>query len=238
MRGNSKIFCNQFPAYKTKRTKWNAAPLLNIHDVLLNKVMVITGKSDREAADALIYYVYAVMSSNEYLKQFGNVLFTTADPDNPPRIPIAQDYERFTAIVRKGQDLAELEKPQQESSASSFLHFADIFKAPFKLTYFSLDGDAGKIELFQDSELQLEIEPVPKPILDHEVGGYRVIQQWLKLYTYPFLNSDFTSVHFKHLLILLSQIEGQIALIKELDPLVSPLLDGKAEIFSAKESDD
>jgi predicted helicase len=234
-RGNSQILCNQFPVYKTRgRARWNPKPILNIHKRIISHLTTITGMSETKAAEALVYYVYAVLCSTIYLTQFKGALFKTADSENRPRIPIPHEAKLFNKVSERGKSLAELEKSATSASPSPlFASLKPLFTQSFKLTSFSINEVKGRIDLFENSDVVISAGPVPTEVLTYEVAGYRVIQQWLKVYTQPYMQADFTEKQYDELLLLLSQIAGQIKIIKDIDPIVSPMLDGSVRLFSA-----
>jgi SAM-dependent methyltransferase len=226
-RGNSQILCNFFPDYKpTGRSAiWNSQPRLNINERLLKHIKTEAGLSDKNAAEQLVFYSYAILCSNAYLKKFKGVLFAASDSETSPRIPIPADGNIFLKISKQGKALAELEKAETPVKISENLNeLLLLFSSPFKLTSFRIESAANTINLYEDTALKLSISPVSSEILAYKVAGYQVIQQWLKAYSHSYTRADFSEVEFKELIELLARIDGQINLIKEIDVSLNDLL--------------
>lgn len=229
-RGNAQILCNQFPENKRRRGPWNPASLPNIHPQLVATIAATIGKSVSETAKLVVYYAYAIMCSSEFLKTFEAVLFTTVDTENRPRIPITSDAGLFLSLAERGTRLAELENPNNPPPISaSFSRFLDLYEDEFNLT--SSKMDAQTLNLQEDRKVVVSIRPIPFEVLDFQVGGYAVLQQWLKFHSHRYTRSAFTREQYIDLLTLLSRIEGQIAIVEELNEQVSALLQPGAQLF-------
>jgi len=218
-RGNAHIFCNYFPEYKRKRGEWDDTPQININCNLLN----IIGE---ESLDKVIFYVYGILCSDAYLDTFEPVLFTTAGVE-PPRIPIPRSKDVFNDIAALGLELALLERHVADENivlGEEYVEFLTQFKGEFKMTGFCLDSEKESI-LLQGDGNAFEIKPIPKEIIDFRIGGYQVLQQWLKIHSYVYTRTTFTKNHLKRLLFVLQSLEKQAEVVGRLSDKTKTLFD-------------
>jgi hypothetical protein len=111
-----------------------------------------------------------------------------------------------------------------EVMTEKYTKLEKIFDAAFYLDSFKIDIQAGKIELKSQAGRILLIRPIAKEILNFTVSGYNVIQQWLKIHSYPYFRAEFNRDIFKQLLSLMQCIEKQSETISVLDSHVQKLL--------------
>lgn len=113
----------------------------------------------------IIYYVYGVLSCVAYREAFHDFL-----KDDFPRIPIPVSDAEFDELAKLGHTLADL-------------HTGVV--QPKLVTTFPLSGsnevgkekfDAGRLYINKDQYL----ENVPESAWEFYIGGYRVVQKWLK----------------------------------------------------------
>lgn len=231
-RGNARILCNQFPENKPLRGNWNPAPLPNIHSQLVEDLAAIIGKPTQETSSLIVYYSYAIMCSTVFLKTFEAAFLRTVDTANRPRIPIPSDAKLFLAIAEKGARLAELEDPNNPPPLSeNIAHFSELYGGEFNLTSSKINEEAENINLLESRNVVVSIGPIPREILGFKVGGYSVMQQWLKFHTHRYTRSAFTKNQYIDLLTLLSRIEQQIRIVADLDAVVPALLKPEALLF-------
>lgn len=217
-RGNAHILCNYFPEYKERRNDWDSTPRLNVTRDFLTAL-------GTQSPDKAIFYVYGILCSNAYLDAFEPALFTTAG-DQPPRVPLPPDRELFDEITNLGEALALLEK----HVADDDLYIEDQYRPilgklgrDFRVSSFRIDEEAESITLVGETG-ELVIRPVPREILEFQIGGYQVLQQWLKVHTHAYTRTALTEAHLKRLLHTLHSLREQIDIINRLDDLVRPLV--------------
>lgn len=220
-RENAHVFCNYFPEYKERKRDWNETPLLNVN----NRLLEMIGET---SPDKVIFYVYGILCSDKYLDTFEPALFTTSGANQQPRIPIPADHATFDEIASLGNRLALLEKHVNDDDMRLTEEYSPFFEnysdTSMRLDSFDIDGVHESLMLRGDS-VSFRIQPIPKEVLEFEIGGYKVLQQWLKMYSYAYTRTSFTSAHMKRLLYLLQSIAKQIEIVSVLDEKVGALLD-------------
>lgn len=217
-RGNAHVFCNYFPEYKQGRKAWDNTPQVNINRDLLLAV-------GEQSPDKVLFYVYGVLCSSAYLDAFEPVLFTPSGSESP-RIPIPPTTDLFNDIAVLGEELALLEKhtPDDEMFIEgTYLQHLDRFNGDFKMTDFRISVENESI-ILKDGNEEFEIKPIPSEILEFQVGGYQVLQQWLKMHSHAYTRTNFTKNHLKRLLFLLQSLEKQVDIVNRLDEKVKVLI--------------
>ena len=226
-RGNAHVFCNRFPEYK-EGDDWNSEPVCNINPELMKALALIVDTTPEE----IVFYVYGILCSDSFMDKYEGALFTVADAERRPRIPFPKVGEIFKSIATKGKNLAELERKSSDSQMTQeFAIFEALFTSPFLLSSYKIDEESERIELYEDGKIIISVDHVPREILRFTISGYRVIQQWLKLYSYCYKRAEFTKEDYHELLRLLCRISEQIKTVKELDRDVNELLSGRVELL-------
>lgn len=210
-RQNAHVFCAKFPDYNTG-TKTARRPdnknLSNISDEL-------TGAGIDEVT--WVFYSYAIMVSNWYLKNFSDLLYSSSD--QIPRIPIHSDLRAVRCVARMGRGIADCENNEtwEFGNDKFYLQNIDRFQDEFRLGKHKI-GDE-KLQLFVHGQngIALEIPQINSSVLDLKVSGYGVISTWLKFKSYPYTRKTFGIADYKELLNLICAIRKQLALISRLD---------------------
>lgn len=219
LRGNAHVFCNQFPVYKKKR-QWDSQPINNVNPRILKEINV--------KAEDVVFYSYAILCSTVFLDEFEGALYTGSDTETQPRLPIVKDRKQFTKIVKLGRILAELERPLNPDdiklSEWTSLLFQEI-EDDFCLHHFEIDSGEEAISLIDEhSRIILELKPIPIDVLEYQIGGYSVIQQWLKFFSYRYTRMSFTNKELMLLLGTLQNIKRQHEVIADIDQHVQDIL--------------
>lgn len=202
----------------------------------LTKHFEPVGEAMEESPDrAVVYYVYGMLCSQAYLDEFQGALFSVADKDNPPRIPIAANSDVCRMIAEKGKTLALLEKTEDPVELAEYLTtMLDSFDGEFFLKRTKIKDKEGRIELFEGNKVRIVIEPIAEEVLEFRVSGYEVVGQWLRMYTYAYMRTTFKKEDFRKLLELLERIRRQIEVTQELDDEIAQLLKGEEDLLSGK----
>ncbi|MFZ1977907.1 MAG: type ISP restriction/modification enzyme [Bacteroidota bacterium] len=219
-RGNAHVFCNYFPEYKNTRKNWDSIPRLNLNAELLEATGV-------DSPDKILFYVYGILCSDVFLEAFEPMLFTSSGVNQQPKIPVARDRIMFDAIAELGGNLALLERHVSdediflEESYATFVH--ELGARAFRLDSFSIDSENESV-LLKGDDFRFEIKPIPKEVLDFQIGGYQVLQQWLKMHSYSYTRVEFGERHLKRFLFTIQSISKQIVIVNALNERIKVLL--------------
>lgn len=229
-RGNAHVLCNKFPAYKANNPSWDPTPLNNINQKVIDK---LSKNGQKSSGQDMVYYAYAILCSDTFLNAFNGALFTVSGSANVPRIPICNDALLFRAVVRHGKALARLENPiLMDRPTKLYDYFEDLYDSPFKLIKYKIDVEKEMIEFFDDSgEAVISLKYIPKELLIYTISGYQVLEQWLKYYSYRYTRKTFSKKDFQKFISLLSTIRAQLRIIRRLDELLKPLIEGKINLL-------
>lgn len=125
--------------------------------------------SKKPSPEDILYYIYAVLYSNSYRVKYGEFLKTDF-----PRIPFCADYKVFRRAAKLGRQLAEL-------------HLMKSDKLNKPATKFEGKGDhAVKQVAYEENKKAIRINakqrfaPVSPNIWEYQIGGYQVMEKWLK----------------------------------------------------------
>jgi len=248
-RGSARILCNQYPEIK-EGEDWNSTPFNNIGSELLER---LDSAYERDVSSSdIVYYVYAVLSSNSYLSKFEGALFRSGIN---PRVPFPEDEALFEEVRCIGAKLAELEK-DDESDLGEYDKYVDLFDSSFKLHHprwynwcqeIETDEEVlnlsdayvskTRIELQnrESRDAEVVIDGIRPEVTNFEIAGNKPVYEWLKLHSFPFIRRNFKSDDFKEFLSLLNRIERQIDLLDEVDETMKRLTSTNIELIDPEE---
>ncbi|MEG4840566.1 type ISP restriction/modification enzyme [Microcoleus sp. B9-D4] len=119
--------------------------------------------------EAIFYYAYAVFHTPTYRQRYAEFLKIDF-----PRLPLTSDNELFTALAKKGEELVAL-------------HLMKSKKLNKVITKYPVSGDNAVNEVtYNKSEQQVYInkqqyfEGILPEVWGFKVGGYQVLDKWLK----------------------------------------------------------
>jgi hypothetical protein len=221
-RGNAMVHCDRFPD-EQRGADWDSTARTNVHSEL---EAIFGGQS---AAEEVLFYTYAVLSSNEYLDAFETVLYSESRPEEPPRIPIAADSDLRRNLVNIGRRIALCERDDHAVEPlacvrTSWPETAD----EMRLSRVKVREDEGKIRLEGADGQVAEVTGIPPEVLTLRISGHDVVLGWLRERLYTYLRRTFRPADMHSLVIVLSRIAEQRHLIEESDLLVRKLLDPQA----------
>jgi hypothetical protein len=230
-RGNAHVFCLYYPDYLHAKdgNKWNSTPKLNISEELLHSM---GGKrDDPELAARIVFYVYAILCSNAYLDRFEGVLYQTAG--EWPRIPFPKDPKTFNSLANLGKQLAECERDDFATLHQTDTDILNSFPAnEVDLREFEVDDKASIVIAIDSCGTKYRI-PVPqRNILSCEMSGYRVVREWLKWRSGPYLRRKFGKEDAVLFALLVAAIQRQFELINAIDKQLSELLSDPSLLLS------
>ncbi|MEG4317632.1 MULTISPECIES: type ISP restriction/modification enzyme [unclassified Microcoleus] len=119
--------------------------------------------------EAIFYYAYSVFHSPTYRQRYAEFLKIDF-----PRLPLTRDNEIFTALAKKGEGLVAL-------------HLMKSKKINKVITKYPVSGDNAVSEVtYNESERRVYInkqqyfEGIAPEVWAFKVGGYQVLDKWLK----------------------------------------------------------
>lgn len=185
-RGNAHIFCNRFPEYKAGGKEWEGKAVTNINKNLLQRLVAIFGESVNQLTDEIVYYSYASLNSNFYMKAFEGKLHTVAG--EWASIPITSDKSLFESMAKVGKNMANIERKEYKAKESTLITVLENVSSTnyqeFKLSDYQISE--GKIILLDEHESAIVSVGVSDTILRFEASGYNIIEQWLKYHRYAY----------------------------------------------------
>lgn len=184
-RGNSHIFCNRYPEYKAGG-KWIGKPQSNVNPTLVQKLSSILEYNVDEVIDLVVFYSYAVLNSQLYMKTFEGKLHTVAG--EWPAIPITKSKNLFDEMANIGKAMANIEKNDfvVDTSLLSKLLGEQLKSFPDECEIQNYRVSDSSV-IFQDTRNNVTFTlHVPNDILRFEVSGYNVIREWLKYHSFAY----------------------------------------------------
>jgi len=140
---------------------------VNIDTVLLDRLSKAYGR--KLSHEKIVFYIYAVLYCNVYRNRYAEFL-----KSDFPRIPFTADAGLFSKMARFGGDLIEL-------------HLLKSKKLEKSTMKFNGRGDRRIDKLQYDSEKKLVkinpkqyFGPLSDEIWQYQIGGYQVMDKWLK----------------------------------------------------------
>lgn len=116
---------------------------------------------------AIFYYIYAILYSNIYRQKYQEFLKIDF-----PRVPFTKDFEVFKSLSSLGEELVNLHLLKSKS--------LDYPSAKF---YGHGEGKVEKIE-YKDKKIFVNetqyFSPVEESVYNYFIGGYQVLNKWLK----------------------------------------------------------
>ncbi|MDQ9821114.1 N-6 DNA methylase [Acinetobacter bereziniae] len=209
-RGNSMIYCNKFPI--KDKVKGDYILVDNISDKI---------KKYFENSKQVLFYIYAILNSNEYLKTFEGALFKAADPDNPPRIPILKNDIIRYEVVSLGEKIAKCEDIDFIEKIGCFESISIIFDKVgngFQFRKFNINNNT--LELQDDLGIRLSITVKNPLILKICISGHNVVEKWLREKTYNYYRKNFENNNLIELKQLLTSMEFQLDYLNQVDKLL------------------
>jgi len=140
---------------------------VNIDETLLDRLTQTYGR--KSSPENIFFYIYAVLYCNIYRNRYAEFL-----KSDFPRIPFPADAGLFSKMARYGEGLIEL-------------HLLKSKKLEKPTLKFHGRGNRRIVKIEYDSEKKLvEINPeqYSSPLSDeiwqYQIGGYQVMEKWLK----------------------------------------------------------
>lgn len=185
-RGNAHIFCNRFPKYKAGGKDWDCKAVTNINKKLLQLLVAKFDIPAERLADEIVYYSYASLNSDFYMKAFEGKLHTVAG--EWASVPITSDKSLFESMVEVGKTMANIERKEYKAKDSTLTTvLGNVVSDSYReFELHSYKKSSGKITLMDNRGLAIVSFDVPDTILSFEASGYNIIEQWLKYHSYAY----------------------------------------------------
>lgn len=174
----------------------------NINPDLFNNLQNTYNKDI--APEDIFYYIYGVLYSNKYRKKYQEFLKIDF-----PRVPFTNDYKIFSKLSLFGQELSDL-------------HLLKSSKLEQPISkYFGKDSDLVKKVEFDKKTKRVYIndsqyfDNVDLDVWNYYIGGYQVLNKWLKDRKNKILSSE----DIKHYCKIVTTISETIKIQKEIDRL-------------------
>ena len=158
----------------------------------------------QSSPEDIFYYVYAILYAPTYRTKYSEFLKTDF-----PRIPFTRDKDLFTKLVGFGQKLVDLHLVRSSELDRPICHFQGKGDNRVeKQTYNSKEKrvDINKTQYFEG------VEP---EVWDYQIGGYQVLDKWLKDRKKRILNMD----DIKHYCRVVTALARTIEVQAEIDKL-------------------
>ncbi|MHA1667750.1 MAG: type ISP restriction/modification enzyme [Candidatus Heimdallarchaeaceae archaeon] len=175
---------------------------------------------DERFAERVMYYIYGILNSNAYRNKWQVLLDYYM-----PRIPFTTSFELFLKMSIKGEELAKMHMFDKViTSRLDTNHINFPISGTNKIEKLTYDSKRERLEI---NETQY-FSGVKENVWNYRIGGYQVINQWLKRRKgYELKMGD---LHHVKLMVII--IEKTISLSEELDDLYRKV---EQETISKKE---
>ncbi len=165
-------------------------------------------KTQTFVPEDIFNYIYAVFHSPTYRQRYAEFLKIDF-----PRLPLTRDKEIFTALAKKGEELVAL-------------HLMKSKKLNKVITKYPVSGDNAVSEVtYKESERLVYInkqqyfEGIPAEVWAFKVGGYQVLDKWLKDRKKASRSLSFDDVlHYQRVVVALKETMQIMAEIDEVIP--------------------
>lgn len=157
-----------------------------------------------QTAEAIFYYIYAILYSNVYRQKYQEFLKIDF-----PRIPFTEDESLFNALVQRGEQLVNLHLLKSKKLENPSIKF-----------YGRGDSLVEKREWKNDQvwiNNKQYFASIKDEIWNYQVGGYQVVDKWLKDRKGRILSSE----DIKHYCKVATALAKTIEIQKEIDRLYS-----------------
>lgn len=226
-RGNAHIFCNRFPAYKAGDKNWESKAVTNINKKLLQLLVTKFGIPAERLTDELVYYSYASLNSDFYMKTFEGKLHTVAG--EWASIPITSDKSLFESMVIVGKTMANIERKDYKVKDSKLKTILGnvVYESFQEFELHDSKTTDGKISLMDDHGTTMIFLDVPDAILHFEVSGYNIIEQWFKYHSYAYYRKTCSNDDIHDFFNLIGRIAEYQIEVANSDGIMKKILDGE-----------
>lgn len=125
-------------------------------------------------SEDIFYYIYTVLYAETYREKYAEFLKTDF-----PRIPFTADFDLFQTLAALGKRLVDLHLLRSEELDSPLARFegkGDGRVAKTGRQGFRYDSPEEKVYINPNQYFT----PVPQEVWEYQIGGYQVLEKWLK----------------------------------------------------------
>ena len=140
---------------------------VNIDNKLLRNLKKQHGQTT--TPEQILYYIYAVLYSESYREKYAEFL-----KSDFPRIPFTSDKKLFHAMAKYGKELVELHLLKSDKLNKSALKFHGEGDNKIEIIQYNEQKKLAKINAKQ------YFSPLSDQVWHYQIGGYRVLEKWLK----------------------------------------------------------
>lgn len=154
--------------------------------------------------EQILAYIYAVLFHKNYREKFGDFLRI-----DYPKIPFVDSKENFLKLSDLGQKLINLHLMKAETDSEILGKFKDINHKNYTIEKSAFDKNAKAVFVNES----LNFQGVSEEIWDYKIGGYQVLDKYLK--SHKDENIDY--VHFNKIIKILQEtikLENELLEIK------------------------
>jgi predicted helicase len=148
----------------------------------------------------ILYYIYGVFYSNKYRKKFCEILIYDF-----PRIPFPKKFQIFKQICDKGKELVELHLMKKQLIPTIKYEIA------VKNNVESMNYVEGKVYINKAQYF----ENIPEEVWTFYVGGYKVLEKWLKSRK----NRDLSVQEISHFIQIIEVLKETLRIMDEIDKI-------------------
>jgi predicted helicase len=152
--------------------------------------------------EKILGYIYAVFYSKSYREKYDKFLKTDF-----PRIPFTDDYDKFQQLSELGNELILAHTLKKDYSNSSIARYP--VEGDNLVDEIEYDADNQRIYINKSQYW----ENVPKDVWEMEIGGYKVLDKWLKYRKGRTLSFE----DINHLQKVARSLEDTLSIMDEID---------------------
>lgn len=158
-------------------------------------------------SEQIFYYAYAIFHSPTYRQRYAEYLKIDF-----PRLPLTSNDKLFNNLAKKGEELVKL-------------HLMKSQQLNCLITKYQGEGDNGVTEVTYKSQQQRiyinknrYFEGIPPEIWGFKIGGYQVLDKWLKDRKKANLSLSFDDIlHYQKIVVALT---ATLTIMKEIDQII------------------
>jgi|GEM_PF-2920763 len=173
----------------------------------------------------IVFYIYAILSSDAFLSFFEGAIFRSSSADNPLRIPVPNSQKFLEDISNLGRSLALLEKEdiKYDEPANADVN-SILLEDGFDLHSFEIDEKIKTIKLISKTNQNILL-PYPETTgLKFLISGHNVLEKWLRERKKEYLQRALTPNDIAKLNGLIKRLNEQQKTIYEINLKVEKIL--------------